>query len=71
MSEWRHPEERAELVERLIRAEKRAAAAERTLRDVLGEERGVVQALRARIEELEGIVARLNRKVMGRKGNAA
>lgn len=81
MSEWRDsrpkdcglcgrqwPAERFDLVERVISAEKRAAVAERALREQMEhpEDRGLVLALQARIVELEEIVAKQNAKRMGK-----
>lgn len=68
-TQW--PTERLELVERLIGAERRASVAERALRDRMDhpEDRGVVLAQQARIQELEEIVGKLNEKRM-RKGAA-
>lgn len=63
------PTERFDLVERLITAERRARIAEQTLRDRLDhpEDRGQMLAYQARIQELEGICAELNRKIAERR----
>ncbi len=65
-SQW--PVERLELVERLIGAERRASVAERALREQMDhpEDRGLVLALQARVNELEEIVAKQNQKRMGK-----
>lgn len=59
---WRHQEERAELVARLVLAERRARVAESKVRGLLGD-RDHVSALAARVVELEDIVSRLNEKL--------
>lgn len=60
------PTERLELVERLITAERRARVAEQALRDRMNEpdDRSLALAQQSRIDELEGIVQRLNQKAM-------
>ena len=69
-TQW--PTERLELVERLIGAERRASVAERALRDRMDhpEDRGLALAQQARIQELEGIVERLNATIVSGKGAA-
>lgn len=58
---WRHPGERAELVERVIKAEKRALIAETRARAATADDpRDEVTNLMVRIVELEDIVSRLN-----------
>lgn len=59
MSDWRHPGEREELVERLIRAERAARVAEMRYRAVT-ETDDFATLLAARIVELEDIVSRQN-----------
>ena len=72
-SDWRHPQERDELVERVIAAEKRTRLVEQALRErVRAEElflagRPDVKALLARVVELEGIIERLNADRMSGK----
>lgn len=74
INDWRHPEERAELVERVISLTRRANLAERTLRELAEAASGdasigsYIEALQARIVVLEGNVERLTRT---RKGQAA
>ena len=66
MSDWRHPKERAELVEQLIAEKKRNRVLEQALRDrVRAEEAHLaghpeVVALMARVAELENIIERQN-----------
>lgn len=62
VSDWRHPGERAELVERVILAEKRALIAETRCRSLLGD-RDEVTHLAVRVVELEDQCARLNQKL--------
>lgn len=63
---WRHPKERAELVERLVASERANRLLEQELRHrVRAEEAHLagnpeVAALMARVRELEGIIARQN-----------
>lgn len=70
---WRHPQERADLVERLIKAEKANRVIEDELRQrIRREERHLAgnpdqAALLERIAELEGIVQRLNERISRRK----
>lgn len=72
-STWRHPQERTELVERVIAAEKRTRLLEQELRDrVRAEEAHLaghpeVAALLARVAELEGIVTRQNDRIQRRR----
>lgn len=66
MSDWRHKDERAQLVERLIASEKRERLLEAELRQrIRDEEQHLaghpdVAALIERVRELEGIIVRLN-----------
>lgn len=57
-NEWRHCDERAELVEQLIRQTSRANLAEYALRQVT-EDGAYVEALLAQIKVLEQNIARL------------
>lgn len=69
---WRGPEERKQLVERVITAEKRTRLLEQELRDrVRAEEAHLagnpdVAALMARIAELEAIIQRQNERLQRR-----
>lgn len=68
MSDWRHPAERAELVERLVASERRCRLLERTLteyaevKDGDGSVGSYVTALQARIARLEENVERLTQR---------
>ena len=66
MSTWRNPSERDQLVERLIQAERRARVAEMKCRVLLGSD-DEITILAARVVELEGIVEKLNTKLMQRR----
>ena len=74
---WRHPKERDELVDRLIRAEKANRVLEAELRArVVAEEKHLAghpdqAALLERIRELEGIVQRQNELRMSGKRRAS
>ncbi len=59
----RHPREREELVERVIRAERAARIAEVKVRALMADVDGVT-ALAVRVVELEDIVARQNEKIV-------
>jgi hypothetical protein len=61
---WRHTEERAELVERVIAAEARCQLFERALREY-GQEPNYINALLARIVGLEANQDRLLAQVAG------
>jgi transcriptional regulator GlxA family with amidase domain len=65
------PTERLELVERLIGAERRARVAEQALRDRMNEpdDRCLALAQQARIDELTGIVERLNQTIARKKAS--
>lgn len=73
MSDWRHPQERADLVERVIAAEKRTRLLEQDLRArVVAEEKHLAGApdavaLMERIRELEGIIQRMNDRIARRR----
>ena len=68
MSDWRHKDERAELVERLIASERRCRLLERTLseyaevKDEDPQTGSYVTALQARIAQLEANVERLTQR---------
>lgn len=67
-SDWRHPTERADLVERLVASERRVRLLERTLteyaeaKDEDGSVGSYVTALQARIAQLEANVERLTQR---------
>lgn len=63
---WRDQNERAELVERLIAAERRARVAEEKAR-ALAQGEDAVTVLAARVVELEDIIARQNELAGKRK----
>ena len=66
-STWRHPGERAELVERVIKAEKLVRIAQSQARAAIPDEaRDEITRLAVRVVELEDIVARLNAKLAER-----
>lgn len=73
MSDWRHATERAELVERVIAAERANRLLEQDLRDrVRAEEKHLaghpdVAALMARVRELEQIVQKQNDRIQRRR----
>lgn len=73
MSEWRHPKERAELVERLVASERANRLLEAELRDRVNREEKHLAgapdavALMERIRELEGIVQRMNDRIARRR----
>jgi hypothetical protein len=50
---WRHPNERADLVERCIRAEGELARVQRAMRELMGSETSYVQALIAQRDGLQ------------------
>ena len=67
MSDWRHPGERAELVERVVKAEKLVRIAQSQARAAIPDEaRDEITRLAVRVVELEDIVARLNAKLAER-----
>lgn len=65
MGRWRDKNERAVLVERVVRAEKAARLAEEKCRALMGDEDRLT-VMAARIVELEDIVAKLNAKIARR-----
>jgi hypothetical protein len=72
---WRGPQERKDLVERLIKAEKANRLLEDELRARVRAEEAFLAghpseaALLARVAELEGIVVRLNEKLTRRRAS--
>ena len=64
MSEWRHPGERRELVERVIAAEKATRIAEAKCRVLMAQEpRDEITRLAVRLVELEDDLARANARI--------
>lgn len=62
--EWRHPTERAELVERVVSAEKRARIAEAKANAALSPSpQDEITHLAVRVIELEDMLARANRTI--------
>jgi len=65
VSDWRHPGERRDLVERLVKAEKRARIAEGQARVLMAEvPKDEITVLLVRITELEDMVERQNRRII-------
>ena len=63
------PTERFDLVEMNIASARRARIAEQTLKDRMDapDDRGLMLLYQARIQELEGIVAKQNQRIAGRR----
>lgn len=68
-SEWRFPKERAELVELVVRLEKKCRLLEAENRALQGPERDVVSGLMGRIAELEAIVEKQNARLVAKEAS--